>query len=211
MQNNVCMVQLIERYPVIVSLVATLVVVAVTVWATRRWGGNRRTRLRMAWDSVGMVAARTEKKVEIRLDGIVVDDPYLVTVTFHNAGPGDISESSFSRSMPLKVNVVGARVVDVVDTSDDAMPQQLSDDHILLVGPGHLPAKSRRTLLLFTEGKPEGLQIGHLVNVDIKQVSIQNMNEGMARQVMGGPFLGTLAGAAAGATAALFGVVVSTW
>lgn len=169
------MVQLIEKYPVLVSLLATLVVVVATVFTTRRWGGNRRTRLRVAWDSTRMVTVESSNKLEILLNGSVVREPHLVNIVMHNAGPNDISGSNFDRSMPLKLAVRGANIVDMLEQQDDRLPQIVSDGGgSLLIGPGLLSTKVLRSTAFITEGKPEGIEFGRLVNVDVRLVSMRS-------------------------------------
>lgn len=158
----------IEDNGVLATLALTVVLAALGLWGTRRWG-TRRSRLRVSWDFVGVIPPHPAKNLEIRLDGKVMEDPYVLTVIMRNAGPNDIAESNFNRTKPLRVTVMGARIIDIMDQEDEDLPHRMSDDGAdLLVGPGLLPAKSQRTFYAFTDQKPSGIDVGKLVDVDIK-------------------------------------------
>jgi hypothetical protein len=127
-----------------------------------------------------LLTARNATKVEVRLDGKVVQDPYLVTVIIRNVGPSDISEANFNRANPLKLTVDGAKVVDFMDSSEEDLPYTLGGEgDTVLVGPGLLPAKSELSLRILTEGEPEAIDIGDLINVDVK---------GMPRPLLSDPW-----------------------
>lgn len=149
------------------ALVVALVGIPVSVWATRRWG-NRRGRLIVGWDSVRMVTGTSFKGVEVRLDGKVIKDPHLVTIALRNAGPNDISRNSFDGALPLRATLHGAQSIDLIVPSDDELPYALADDgSTLLIGPGHVPTKAKKSATLITEGEPTSIDFGDLIDVDV--------------------------------------------
>lgn len=151
----------------VLALAVAVVAIPVTVWATRRWG-NRRGRLIVGWESVRMVTGTSVKGVEVRLDGKEIEDPHLVTVDLYNAGPNDISRSSFDGARPLQAALVGAKSIDLVVPFDDQFPHMLADNGAtLLLGPGHLPTKEGKAVTLITEGEPTSIHFGDLVDVDV--------------------------------------------
>lgn len=157
-----------ESHQGLLAFIGVVVAVAAIV-ATWRWAGGRRTKLIAGWTSVQMVTRGNVEGLEVHLKGSILDNPHLVTVALRNIGPNDITTSSFDDRTPLKVTVHGARAVELVGTQESNLAVVLDADGATLhLGPGHIPAKSERSVVLLTEGEPLSVSFGDLINVDVR-------------------------------------------
>lgn len=171
-RNNVGMLDWFESHQGLLAFIGVVVAVAaipIAIVVTWRWAGGRRTKLIAGWTSVQMVTGGNVEGLEVHLKGSILDNPHLVTVALHNIGPNDITSSSFDNRAPLEVTVHGARAVELVGTHEGNLAAVLDADGATLhLGPGHIPAKTERSVVLLTEGEPLSVSFGDLVNVDVR-------------------------------------------
>lgn len=165
----------VESHPGVLGVVAILVTVGgipIAVWATWRWSSGRRTKVIASWTSVQIVTGANLEGLEVRLKGALLRNPHVVTVSLRNFGPNDVSSENFHDGAPLKIELRGARAVDLVGGTRAGLPCTIAPDgSSVLVSPVHIPAKNERTVVLLTEAEPHLISFGDLVNVDLKCAS----------------------------------------
>jgi hypothetical protein len=86
----------------IAALIVAILAVPITIWATRRWG-NRRAKIALSVESTPLLPAES-KLLAVTYRDLPVADPHMVSVSFINTGPRDISSQMFDPSRPFVVS-----------------------------------------------------------------------------------------------------------
>lgn len=87
----------------IAALTVAVIVVPVSVWATRQWG-NRRANLEISVVATPLLPEDADPgALEVTYHDIPVTDPHLVTVKFRNTGPRDLTTGTFDGGRPITV------------------------------------------------------------------------------------------------------------
>lgn len=85
------------------ALVVAILAIPATVLATRHWG-NRRARLDVEIDATPLLPEGARPGLlEVTYRDIPVSEPHLVSVTFRNSGPRDITSGMFGNGRSIAV------------------------------------------------------------------------------------------------------------
>lgn len=85
------------------ALVAAIIGIPTTVFATRQWG-SRRARLDILVEATSLLPEHADPGLlEVTFGDIPVEEPHLVTVTFRNSGPRDLSSETFDGGRSIAV------------------------------------------------------------------------------------------------------------
>ena len=106
---------------IIVSVVGIVIATAVSVWTYRRTHPKRQLRYRV--EITPLVASGAERsRLTITLDGQIVTDPQLVTLSLWSTGRADISSTAFDAGTPLTFDL-GAPVIEEAPSEAAAIPR----------------------------------------------------------------------------------------
>lgn len=158
----------------IAAVAVALLVGIVGSWVVWR-AANPRRRLVYAMPSVSRLVnkSRIVGSLEVRRNGTVLSDPYLVTVTLANHGRFDISKGAFENT-PLRFDL-DTTILEVLDVSTEPpglkAPDTAWTGATLLVGPDKIGKGQRVTFALLVDGdKPKLSRLDNpLIDVELRQ------------------------------------------
>lgn len=154
------------------ALAVAVFAIPVTVLATRQWG-NRRARLQVRVDATPLLPGEARPGLlEVTYRDIPVKEPHLVSVTFYNSGPRDLSSETFDGGRPIAVKFdqtfYGLTAVDGgVKTVSPAIGTR-ADDAVVYVNPGLLKRGESWTFSAVTTGPVQVSVEAPLVDTDVR-------------------------------------------
>jgi hypothetical protein len=104
-------------------VIATIAVVA-TIFVARKWG-TRRAKVFLESEYYSLLPdGKARHEIKITHKDVLVPDPHLVTFSFTNIGPKDISSSHFDPSQPLRIDF-NCPIYGIVGMGDKSSHQNL--------------------------------------------------------------------------------------
>lgn len=160
----------------IVALIVAVLAIPVTIWATRRWG-NRRAVLSYTVEVAPVLPeAEHARGLVVTYRDIPVPDPHLVTLTFVNSGPKDITSDLFDGGKPMTVQLTGTFYGMTASVGDPVvgMPAVGTESGVLAFRPKLIKRGETWAVSLIVGGAVEIMVDAPLADTDLKSVAAGN-------------------------------------
>lgn len=155
----------IETHPALAGALIAIGVGVLTCVVT--WLVSRREReLWFKWTTVGVLRVGAPD-VDIRIDGKPLISPHFLMITLEVRGAPNIRIEGAERDLPWRIQVAGAEVVSVTDTSD-LSGATVTDDGQIAVSPQILARRARPTLTVLVDGCPTSVAPSEIERLSLR-------------------------------------------
>ncbi|MFW5469505.1 hypothetical protein ACOCJ4_05600 [Knoellia sp. CPCC 206435] len=155
----------------LVGTVAAVAAIPVTV-LVGRWARPRRARLAFGFTKRSLTVALSER-IEVRIDGVDVADPWLLSVRLANRGTRDIRSADFDRDRPILIEIGPAVPVSLLDEPSGGVWSRDSislakNQNAVALAPERVAKGAELQLTVIVSGKPEPTLIHHLIDIEVE-------------------------------------------
>ncbi|WP_329262617.1 hypothetical protein OG223_45790 [Streptomyces sp. NBC_01478] len=164
----------LEAFWTAAGVAVAVIVGCGAIWAAFRAAHPRR-RLNYSVDHAPLVDRHIGAGLEIRRNGTLLSDPYVVTVVLTNPGRRDIASSAFDRGEPFRV-CLGVPCVELLGSESQPSAAQAPPARIrgaeLRIGPGRIGCGTKVVYRVLVDTAPSYDCRHSLLDVRVQTVSV---------------------------------------